>query len=264
MYLIAKNKIANYIQQHPEAATAFLTWLKEHPDQEAKSIAHMLERPHMEQQFTMMAGVGRDDYQIESRTNYPLKTTCIVWVGSGEELEAREEAKADKRKAENPGLQSEERVKIVEVVLVPPPPIPFNEISSGKTVQPVVARQPELIVEVPYTETHNDFKTVAEYEGALTRATAIFEAQPGSPEFDELAKLIPLIAHYEQSKLALPELKIPDVVKYKMEMFEMVPEQLTPMIGTTEEIDLFLTGKRSLPEEKLKRLCDFLWIKFRV
>ncbi len=31
MNLIAKNKIVDYIRQHPEAQTAFLICLKEHP-----------------------------------------------------------------------------------------------------------------------------------------------------------------------------------------------------------------------------------------
>jgi HTH-type transcriptional regulator/antitoxin HigA len=267
MNLIAKNKIADYIRQYPEAQTAFLTWLKEHPDREAKSIADMLGRPHMEPRFTIMAGVGTGDYQVEYRTNYPLKTTYVVWVGSIKELKTREQAKIDKMHAENPGLQTETRVKITEVVLIPPPPIPFNAISSDKTVQHVIVpsvEEPIPIVQPLYIESDNDFKTAAEYEEALARAIAVFESEPGTPEFDELVKLMPLIAHYEQSKLGLPGLKMLDVVKYKMEMFEITPQSLPDFIGTPEEIDLFLAGKQPLPNEKLERLYDFLWIKFRI
>ena len=267
MNLIAKNKIADYIRQHPEAQTAFLTWLKEHPDREAKSIADMLGRPHMESRFTIMAGVGTGDYQVEYRTNYPLNTTYVVWVGSIKELKTREQVKIDKMHAENPGLKTETRVKITEVVLIPPPPIPFDAISSDKAVPQVIARpvkEPIPVVETPYIESDNDFKTIVEYEEALVRAITIFESEPGSPEFDELAKLIPLIAHYEQSKLGLPELKMLDVVKYKMEMFEITPQSLPDFVGTPAEIDLFLAGKQSLPEEKLERSYDFLWIKFRI
>jgi antitoxin component HigA of HigAB toxin-antitoxin module len=267
MNLIAKNKIADYIRQHPEAQAAFLTWLKEHPEREAKSIAHMLGRPHMEPRFTIMTGVGTGDYQVEYRTNYPLKTTYLVWVGSRKEMEAREQAKIDKMHAENPGLQTEVKVKITEVVLIPPPPIPFNGTPTSKTVQQAIARpvkEPIPIVETPYIESDNDLKTAAEYEAALAGAIAVFESEPGTPEFDELAKLVPLIAHYEQSKLGLPKLTMLDVVKYKMEMLEIMPQSLPDFVGTAEEIDLFLAGKQSLTDEKLERLYDFLWIKFRV
>ncbi|WP_295716424.1 hypothetical protein [Mucilaginibacter sp.] len=267
MNLIAKNKIADYIRQHPEAQTAFLIWLKEHPDSEAKGIVDMLGRPHMEQLFTVMAGVGHGDYQVECRTNYPLKTTYIVWAGSIKELKAREQAQIDQIRAENPGLQSVVSVKITEVMLIPPPPVSFNEISSGKTVQQAIARpikQSESPIQPPYIESDKNFKPATQYEEALARAVAVFESEPDTPEFDELAELIPLIAHYEQVKLGLPELKMPDVVKYKMEMLEIAPQNLPDFVGTAEEIDLFLAGKQPLPDEKLERLCDFLWIKFRI
>jgi antitoxin component HigA of HigAB toxin-antitoxin module len=263
MYLIAQNKIAQYIQQHPEAQTAFLTWLKEHPHLEAESIANMLERPPVQQRFTTINGIGRGDYQVESHTSFPLKTTCIVWVGSKTELEAREQARIAKIKAEKPGLTWEVKVKIVEVVLVPPPPMPFDNIASGKTVRQAITK-PASVAGPLYVETDNDFKTTAEYEDALARAIIIFEAEPGSPEFDELTKLIPLIAHYEQSKLDFPELKLLDVVKYKMDMLEIEPQSLSGFIGSAEEIDLFLAGKQPLSAEKLDRLCQFLWIKFSI
>ncbi|GAA3956947.1 hypothetical protein [Mucilaginibacter dorajii] len=267
MHLIAKNKIAQYIQQHPETQTAFLTWLKEHPGRYANSMSHMLERPQEGQRFTMMAGVGLGDYQVESRINLHLKASYIMWVGSNAELEARHQAKIELMKAENPSFETQTKVKVVEVLLTPPPPVPFDSIPQGNKVQPVIIEQVQLpapMVEPPYVETESDFKTAPEYEEALARAIAIFEAEPGSAEFDELTKLIPLIAHYEQSKLDFPELTMLDVVKYKMNMLEIAPQSLPGFIGTAEEIELFLAGKQALAKEKLDWLCNLLWIKFSI
>jgi hypothetical protein len=41
-------------------------------------------------------------------------------------------------------------------------------------------------------------------------------------------------------------------------------ERSLPHVGTPAEIDLFMAGKQSLPGEKFERLCNLLWIKFRI
>jgi antitoxin component HigA of HigAB toxin-antitoxin module len=264
MRLIAKNKITQYILQHPEAQTAILTWLKEHFDSEC--IARMFENSQNEVLFST-SGIGQGEYQLKSCTNLPLKTTCIAWLGSKEELEAHEQARIAKMKAEKPGLTWEVKVKIVEHILEPPPPMFFDSIPQDNKIPSVIAElveQQELTAEPPYVETDSDFKTVSQYEEGLARAIDIFEAKPGSEEFDELLKLIPLIAHYEQNKLDFPELKQVDVVNYKMNMFQITPQSLPGFIGTAEEIELFMAGKQTLAPEKIEWLCNLLWIKFRV
>jgi len=46
-----------------------------------------------------------------------------------------------------------------------------------------------------------------------------------------------------------------------MEMLEMNPSHLTFIIGSDEEVNLFLTGKNTLPNKTLKTVCKLLCIR---
>lgn len=56
----------------------------------------------------------------------------------------------------------------------------------------------------------NPIRTPADHAAALARVEAIFNAQPGSPEFDELDVLATLIEAYEEVHHPIPE---PDPVE---------------------------------------------------
>jgi HTH-type transcriptional regulator/antitoxin HigA len=114
----------------------------------------------------------------------------------------------------------------------------------------------------PYLESDHDYKTKAEYEQALNRVIAIFEAQPGTPEFEELSSLLPLVEHYEDTKLILPELEISDVIRLTIKNFDLLKPMLKPIIGQEKEVDLFLAGKQQLPEETLKLICNSIGIRY--
>ncbi|MEO6980899.1 MAG: hypothetical protein ABI113_21065 [Mucilaginibacter sp.] len=62
--LIARNKIADYIQQHPEAQTVFLNWLKNFPYMEAKSITRRIERSSPEEFTRASSPLNNGEYQI--------------------------------------------------------------------------------------------------------------------------------------------------------------------------------------------------------
>ncbi|SDE12294.1 hypothetical protein SAMN05216464_10436 [Mucilaginibacter pineti] len=257
MYLIAKNKIAEYIELHPEAQTAFLNWLREFPARENESMARQLEHTPHEMFWTGGAGLATGGYQVEYQGNYALKTTCILWAGSIDEKLAREQAKRDEYKILHPDSWEVE-VSFEMSIEVPVPGHPDNIVEpeeiypAGKLVE---------TAETSYIESDLDFKTKAEYENALNRAVEIFNVLPGVPEFDELALLIPLIVHYEQSKLILPEIDMLNVVKYMMKELEIIPQYLTPFIATEEEIRLFLAGQQPLGDKALRKLYKMLSIR---
>ena len=54
-------------------------------------------------------------------------------------------------------------------------------------------------------------KTKTEYNRALKRSMAIFQAEPGTPESDELELLLALIKDYEDKHIVLPEV---DPIRY--------------------------------------------------
>jgi HTH-type transcriptional regulator/antitoxin HigA len=259
MYLIAKNKIAEYIELHPEAQTAFLNWLREFSEREEELMASRLEQAPNEVFWTAGAGIATGGYQVEYQSNYALKTSCILWVGSMDEKLARERTKREEHKILHPNSWE------VEVSFTMSVDEEDDEITENEIVFTEDDTEFEHVsqpsAETPYIESDLDFKNEAEYATALNRAAEIFNAQPGAPEFDELALLIPLIVHYERSKLTLPEIDMLDVIKFMMKELEIKPQYLTPFIASEEEIRLFLAGEQPLGAKALRKLYKMLSIR---
>jgi antitoxin component HigA of HigAB toxin-antitoxin module len=46
-----------------------------------------------------------------------------------------------------------------------------------------------------------------------------------------------------------------------MQMIELPTSALQKNIGSQQEVDQFLMGKSTLPEETLQAICDFLFIR---
>jgi hypothetical protein len=266
--LIAKNKIADYIQQHPEAQTVFLNWLKNFPYMEAKSITRRIESSSPGKFTRASSPLNNGEYQIFYDTNYALKTAYISWLGTQKELEDYMQVDFEKRRAKNPGLEF--RVKRTNVVLIPPPPMSSSIKHLNKTIlnadsdSDITNINEELNVHSRplYLESDVDYRTKIEYEQALNKTIAIFEAQPDTPEFEELSSLLPLVKHYEDTKLILPELDISDVIRLTIKNLDLLRPMLKPIIGRQEEVDLFLAGKQQLPEQMLKLICNNLGIRY--
>ena len=257
---ITKNKIADYIEQHPEAQTAFLTWLKEYPYRQGKNMFKQIESQSIEGILTCCSGLGRGDYQIKYIFNPWLKTGYVTWLGTKEALVEYEQAKLEKMKIQYPDL------KVTTVILEVPGPGRKTNAVKGKPVNLTdvhLGKAPEIFPSKieGYIVSKLDFKTKTEYENALNRAIGIFDARPDTPEFDELALLLPLIRHYEAGNIELPRLAILDVIKLKMKELEMPASFLTNVIGSEEDVNLFLAGKNSLSNKTLQALCNKLYIR---
>jgi hypothetical protein len=72
-------------------------------------------------------------------------------------------------------------------------------------------------------------KTKIEYNRALKRSIAIFQAEPGTPESDELDLLLVLIKDYEDKHIVLPEVDPIDIFKPKMEERGMSLKKSKPL-----------------------------------
>ena len=257
MYLTTKNKIADYIEQHPEAQTAFLTWLKEFPYWESNNNENQPIVGILNGWF----GLGRGDYWIEFKFNPWLKTGYMVWIGTEKARIEYENSKIEKLRIQHPDLVT------TSVTFTTPASTHRSKKGSKENHFDLTDVGSSYALEIfpstveGHVSSEQDLKTQTEYENTLNRAIVLFDAHPGTPEFDELASLLLLNTNYEASHIELPRLALLDVIKLKMEMLEMNPSHLTFIIGSDEEVNLFLTGKNTLPNKILKTVCKLLCIR---
>ncbi|MBC7400898.1 MAG: hypothetical protein H7289_13230 [Mucilaginibacter sp.] len=263
MYLIAKNKIANYIQQYPEAQTNFLVWLKQFPYREGKRSLNDSKEFPAQWNITGESQLGNTHYKIRFRTNLFFKTTYIEWVGTIAEFGVYMENERKKMLALYPDM------KVGHVVtMVPLTPPDFNKIVKSRKIKQTdiaVADQPHAPGIVSDRAIDFIFKTTAEYEAGLARAIILFDAGPTTPEGLELATLVTRLIHYEDRFIPFPKLDPLAVIKLKMRergMVDQYPLDLIKLIGSKEELDQFLTGDKPLTEQALNVFYNYLKINF--
>ena len=62
-----------------------------------------------------------------------------------------------------------------------------------------------------------NIKTNEDYEQAIKRIEVIFDAQPDSPEFDELQLLVKLVESYEEEHFPIEKPDAMSTLKFRME-----------------------------------------------
>lgn len=266
MYLIAKNKIADYIKQHPEAQTSFLVWLKEFPYRETKRSFNYSSKEFPPQLVTTVESqFGNSNYKIRYCVNSFLKTAYIDWVGTANEFNAHLQNERKNRQALYPDTKIDHKVKITHVTLRPPG---LDELVKNREViqaEIIPADQPNKLEVV--SDQANDFllNTIADYEAGLARAISIFSAGPATAKLLELGILIPQLVHYENRFIPFPELDPLTVIKLKMQergMGEQYPLDLINLIGSREELVAFLSGEKPLTKQALRIFYNYLKIDF--
>ena len=100
-------------------------------------------------------------------------------------------------------------------------------------------------------------KTKAEYNKALKRTIAIFQAESGTSESDELELLLVLIKDYEDKHIILPEVDPIDAIKLKMEERGLKAKDLEPLIGSKGHVSSILSGRRELTLKMAQKLKDY-------
>ena len=103
----------------------------------------------------------------------------------------------------------------------------------------------------------NILRTEVEYQKAIARTIAIFHAEEGTPEANELALLLLLVKDYEDKHIHLPEVDIIDVIKLKMEERGMKAKDLEPIIGSKGHVSSILSGRREITLKMAQRLKDY-------
>jgi HTH-type transcriptional regulator/antitoxin HigA len=100
-------------------------------------------------------------------------------------------------------------------------------------------------------------KTKSEYNKALKRTMAIFQAEPGTSESDEIELLLVLIKDYEDKHIVLPEVDPIDAIKLKMEERGLKAKDLEPLIGSKGHVSSILSGRRELTLKMAQKLKDY-------
>lgn len=103
----------------------------------------------------------------------------------------------------------------------------------------------------------NIIKTEADYQKAIGRTLELFHVDTGTPESDELALLLLLVKDYEHRYIHLPELKLIDIIKFKMEERGLKSKDLEPIIGTKGHVSSILSGRREITLKMAQKLKDY-------
>jgi HTH-type transcriptional regulator/antitoxin HigA len=102
--------------------------------------------------------------------------------------------------------------------------------------------------------TYKVIKTDKDYQAALSRINELMDAEPNTPEGDELELLVTLIELYEDKKYPID---IPDpveAIKFRMEQMSLNQQALVPFIGSKSKVSEVLNKKRPLSLSMMRAL----------
>lgn len=103
-------------------------------------------------------------------------------------------------------------------------------------------------------------KTEAEYDLTLARISELMDADPDTPEGDELELLVTLVEIYEEQGYPID---LPDpvsAIKFRMDQQGLKQKDLIPYIGSKSKVSEVLSGKRSLSLNMIRKLHTQLGI----
>lgn len=102
----------------------------------------------------------------------------------------------------------------------------------------------------------------ADLAQAFTRLEKVFQAQKGSPEFDEMEILTTLIEAYENKHYPLQAANPIEAIKFRMEQQSLTPKDLEACIGSSGRVSEVVNGKRSLSLRMIRNLHHTLRIPY--
>jgi len=97
-------------------------------------------------------------------------------------------------------------------------------------------------------------KNEVDYHEALERLEVIFDAQPNTPEGDELEVLGLLISNYENEKHPIDLPDPIEAIKFRMEQLGCTQTELAAIIGLKSRTSELLNKKRKLTLTMIRKL----------
>ena len=97
-------------------------------------------------------------------------------------------------------------------------------------------------------------KTEQDYQAAMERLEAIFDAKPGTLEGDELEVLGVLIDNYERTRFPIDLPDPTEAIKFRMEQMDYSNKDLAEVIGFKGRVSEILNRKRKLSINMIRKL----------
>lgn len=265
--LIAKNKVAAYIQRDPEAYTYLMTWIKESKNTNRR----YFDMNAPDGTAIGLSQLGASKYSIKLKLNIRLQTAYIIFLGTREEEMAYMDQEIAEYEAKHPGAKIMLVVKTSTVTLKAPD-IPREVFEQQRTLASAVSTNldPHQVVGGNnFIFPENIHSNCADlslqgYEDALERAINIFNSQPDTDEFKELERLLQQIKGYESMNIIFPCFSGIEAIKLRMRDFKLIPENLMRSASEKEDIDLFLAGKKLLPDQNIEKIYKQLGLKLKI
>jgi len=107
-------------------------------------------------------------------------------------------------------------------------------------------------------------RTEKDYEQALEQIEAIFDAQPGTPEFDTLEVLSILVENYEEQHYPITPPDPIEAIEFHMDRLGLSRRDLEPYIGSRARVSEILNRRRPLTLAMIRRLQAGLGIPAEV
>ena len=107
-------------------------------------------------------------------------------------------------------------------------------------------------------------KNETDYDAALSRIDELMNAEPGSPDGQELDALTDFVEMYESKNEPMGYRDPVAAIEFRMEQAGLSPRDLVPFIGSRAKVSEVLAGKRSITMPMARALHERLGIPAQV
>ena len=103
-------------------------------------------------------------------------------------------------------------------------------------------------------------KNEADYEAALATISTLMDAQPGTPEADELELHVTLVELYEKKAHPIGRPDPIEAIKFRMEQMGLKHKDMVPFFGSRSKVSEVLSRQRPLSLSMMRKLNQGLGI----
>ena len=97
-------------------------------------------------------------------------------------------------------------------------------------------------------------KTESDYAAALARVETLMDAEPNTPQGDELEVLSLLVHDYEEKVFPIDKPDPVAAIRFRMAQQGLTDKDLVPFLGSRSRVSEVLSGRRSLSLKMIRAL----------